>query len=86
LDYIKIDGVFVKSMDEDKSSSIMIEAIHNVGKKLGLFTIAEYVETESSVLALKEIGIDMAQGYYFDEPHELIAPKPENSSSKPSDS
>ncbi len=63
LDYIKIDGVFVKSMDDDKSSSIMIEAIHNVGKKLGLFTIAEYVETESSVIALKEIGIDMAQGY-----------------------
>jgi diguanylate cyclase (GGDEF)-like protein len=86
LDYIKIDGVFVKSMDDDKSSSIMIEAIHNVGKKLGLFTIAEYVETESSVIALKEIGIDMAQGYYFDKPHELISPAPVNSASQSSGS
>ncbi|MCK5663440.1 MAG: EAL domain-containing protein [Thiotrichaceae bacterium] len=85
LDYIKIDGVFIKSMDDDKTSGIMIEAIHNIGKKLGLFTVAEYVETESSVIALKEIGIDMAQGYYFDKPHELIAPRINQRSSQTSD-
>ncbi len=46
LDYIKIDGAFVKTIIEDKSSLMMIDAIHNVGKKLGLLTIAEYIESE----------------------------------------
>jgi len=75
LDYLKIDGIFVKSMEQDKSSIILIEAIHTVGKKLGLITIAEYAETKSTVDKLKKIGIDMAQGYYFDKPHELIMPQ-----------
>lgn len=74
LDFLKIDGVFVKSMEQDEASTVMIEAIHYVGEKLGLLTIAEYVEDEVALATLQQIGIDMAQGYYFDKPSELIAP------------
>lgn len=74
LDYIKIDGIFVKSMHRDKASRVMIEAIHHVGQKLGMLTIAEYVENSEDVETLKNIGIDMAQGYYFSKPALLITP------------
>jgi diguanylate cyclase (GGDEF)-like protein len=74
LDYLKIDGVFIKSILTDKSSLAMVEAIHYVAKKMGLMTIAEYVEDEAMVQQLKKIGIDMAQGYYYDKPHELKLP------------
>ena len=71
LDYLKIDGVFIKSILTDQSSLAMVEAIHYVAKKMGLMTIAEYVEDEAMVEQLKKVGIDMAQGYYYDKPHEL---------------
>lgn len=71
LDYIKIDGAFVKSMLEDRVSLATVETIHTIGKKLGLLTIAEYVENEEQVRALQKMGIDMAQGFYFDIPSEL---------------
>ena len=73
LDYIKIDGIFVSEMLQDKASSIMVDAIHSVGKKLGLMTIAEYVENDETVKMLREIGVDFAQGYYFSKP-ELCVP------------
>lgn len=71
LDYIKIDGAFVKSITTDKASLVMIEAIHNVGKKLGLITVAEFIETEEVLKELVQIGIDMGQGYYFQKPQPL---------------
>lgn len=74
LDYIKIDGIFVKEMLEDKSSMIMVEAIHSVGKKLGLMTVAEFVENADTITMLKEIGVDFAQGYVYSEPELYIPP------------
>ncbi|MDJ0832439.1 MAG: EAL domain-containing protein [Gammaproteobacteria bacterium] len=74
LDYIKIDGVFVKSMLQDEASTVMVEAIHKIADKMGLLTIAEFVEDQAAVDQLKEIGIDMAQGFFFDKPKEIISP------------
>ncbi len=74
LDYIKIDGVFVKSMLQDEASTVMVEAIHKIADKMGLFTIAEFVEDQDAVDQLRKIGIDMAQGFFFDKPKELISP------------
>lgn len=71
LDYIKIDGSFVKSITKDKSSLVMVDAINNVGKKLGLITIAEYVESEEILRELQKVGIDMAQGYFLGKPQAL---------------
>jgi diguanylate cyclase (GGDEF)-like protein/PAS domain S-box-containing protein len=74
LDYIKIDGAFVCEMTKDKASAVMVDAIHSVGKKLGLMTIAEYVEDEETLNMLKQIGVDFAQGFYFDEPELCVPP------------
>lgn len=71
LDYIKIDGSFIKDMATEKSSLMMVEAIHSVGKKLGLRTIAEYVENVEIYKLLKEIGVDYAQGFLFSVPRPL---------------
>jgi len=74
LNYIKIGGIFVSQMIEDKVSVIMVDAIHLVGKKLGLMTIAEYVGNEAKVKLLREIGVDLAQGFYYGEPQLLVTP------------
>ncbi len=52
----------------------MVEAIHKIADKMGLFTIAEFVEDQDAVDQLRKIGIDMAQGFFFDKPKELISP------------
>lgn len=77
LDYIKIDGTFVSQMLDDKSSMIMVDAIHSIGKKLGLMTIAEYVEKQETVDMLKQIGVDYAQGYFYSKPELFIQPSPQ---------
>ena len=62
-------------MMRDEASTVMVEAIHKIADKMGLFTIAEFVEDQDAVDCLKSIGIDMAQGFFFDKPSELISPK-----------
>lgn len=71
LDFIKIDGSFVKNMLEQESSEVMVDAIHNVGKKLGLMTVAEYVENADIAALLQRIGVDFAQGYHFGAPRPI---------------
>lgn len=68
VDIIKIDGQFVRQILEDKTSRVMVEAIHGISQALGLQTIAEFVENEAIAQALSEIGIDMGQGYFFGAP------------------
>ena len=68
LDYIKIDGVFIRRMAEDPAAQATVEAIHFIANKLGLRTVAEFVGDEESVRQLKNIGIDLAQGYHYGYP------------------
>lgn len=79
LDYLKIDGIFIQAMKKDKVSKVMLEAIVYIGRQMGLTTIAEYVDDEESVELLKSMKVDLAQGYYYDKPHELITPSLEES-------
>src|SRR5690606_4031089 len=62
-DYLKIDGTFVRNLHVNAVDHAMTEAINNVGKILGLKTIAEFVENEAILSQLREIGVDFAQGY-----------------------
>ncbi len=71
LDYIKIDGVFIRRMAEDRAARVTVEAIHFIARKLGLRTVAEFVEDEESVRRLQKIGIDLAQGYHYGRPEPL---------------
>jgi len=62
VDFLKIDGGFVKDMAEDPIDRAMVEAINSVGHVLGKQTIAEFVDSDRVMVMLREIGVDFAQG------------------------
>jgi len=68
VDYLKIDGGFVKDMLLDPIDRAMVEAINDIGHVMGKKTIAEFVENKDILDALREIGVDYAQGYGVSKP------------------
>ncbi|MFO7594342.1 MAG: EAL domain-containing protein [Pseudomonadota bacterium] len=62
VDYLKIDGSFVKEILDDPVYASMVDAINKIGHEMGLETIAEYVENPAVMEKLREIGVDYAQG------------------------
>lgn len=71
VDFVKIDGSFVRHIAEDPVAFSIVKAIHEVAKRMGLKTIAECVEDEGIRAALCQIGVDYAQGYYFGRPESI---------------
>ena len=68
VDFLKIDGGFVKDMAEDPIDRAMVEAINSVGHVLGKKTIAEFVDSDRVMVMLREIGVDFAQGFGVAKP------------------
>ena len=68
VDFIKIDGSFVTEMLNSKMDRAMIEMIVHVAKVMGKSTIAEFVEHDEILPALREIGVDYVQGYAIGKP------------------
>ncbi|MEX0960987.1 MAG: EAL domain-containing protein [Burkholderiales bacterium] len=68
VDFLKIDGGFVKDMADDPIDRSMVEAINSVGHVMGKKTIAEFVDSDRVMAALREIGVDFAQGYGVAKP------------------
>ncbi len=68
VDFLKIDGAFIKNMADDAIDHAMVEAINNIGHVMGIETIAESVENDSILQALRKIGVDHAQGYAIEKP------------------
>ncbi|HEY9050279.1 MAG TPA: EAL domain-containing protein [Gammaproteobacteria bacterium] len=68
VDYLKIDGAFVKDMIDDPIDFAMVKSINEVGHVMGKQIIAEFVEDERILEKLKEIGVDYAQGYAIARP------------------
>ncbi|MGE5088262.1 MAG: EAL domain-containing protein [Candidatus Levyibacteriota bacterium] len=68
VDYVKIDGSFVRDMLQDPVNHAMVEAIHRIGHIMGKKTIAESVETRDTLQAVGAIGIDYAQGFEIAPP------------------
>ena len=74
VDYLKIDGAFVRGIVSDPVDRAMVTAINHVGQVIGVKTIAECVETEEVLQELRAIGVDYAQGYAIARPQaECIA-------------
>lgn len=71
VDYIKIDGSFVKDMVEDNLDRAMVESINQIGHVMGMETIAEFVENDNIIEALRLIGVDYGQGYGIAKPESL---------------
>lgn len=71
VDYIKIDGSLIKNITSNEKQKIIIETISSFAKKIGIKTVAEFVETQEIFNHLKELEIDFAQGYYIGKPKQL---------------
>lgn len=71
LDYIKIDGVFIQNIIESKLDQTVVESVARIARVLDIKTVAEFVETESTLRVLESIDIDYAQGYLFSKPEKL---------------
>ena len=71
VDYLKIDGSFIRDIETDERNRTMVEAIHQVARSLNLKTVAECVETERDVACLRAIGIDFIQGFAIGKPAPL---------------
>jgi EAL domain-containing protein (putative c-di-GMP-specific phosphodiesterase class I) len=72
VDFIKIDGSFVRNMHKDPADAIFVKAISELAHGLGIITIAEFVEHAEVVQALRGLGVDMGQGYYLGKPAEAM--------------
>jgi diguanylate cyclase (GGDEF)-like protein/PAS domain S-box-containing protein len=71
IDYLKIDGIFIKNLVDDTVNTAMVKSISDVAQAIGIETIAEFVETEESRQKLIEIGITYSQGYHIHKPIKL---------------
>ncbi|HEX5306047.1 MAG TPA: EAL domain-containing protein [Dyella sp.] len=71
VDIIKIDGSFIRDMLDDPVSYAMVRAATDIGHQIGLIVVAEWVTSEAVMQALRELGVDLAQGFSLHMP-ELV--------------
>ncbi|HEX3131245.1 MAG TPA: EAL domain-containing protein [Thermoanaerobaculia bacterium] len=71
VDFLKIDGGFVRDMVGSPVQRALVESIHQIGQVMGIRTIAESVENRQTLDVLREIGVDYVQGYGISLPEPL---------------
>jgi EAL domain-containing protein (putative c-di-GMP-specific phosphodiesterase class I) len=71
VNYLKIDGSFVRDISRDMIDRTMVESIQQIGNVMHLITIAEHVEDEPTLNILQEIGVDYAQGFHLGRPQAI---------------
>ena len=72
VDYLKLDGIFIKNIIDDPVDRVMVKSIHYVARAMGLKTIAEFVENQDIIDVVTELGIDYGQGYGIDKPSPFL--------------
>ncbi len=72
VDFLKIDGFFVKDINDDPIDYAMVKSINDIGHEMGIKTIAEFVESKQILEKLEMLGVDYVQGYYFGKPESLF--------------
>jgi diguanylate cyclase (GGDEF)-like protein/PAS domain S-box-containing protein len=72
VDYLKIDGLFVRDIATNAINHAMVSAINEVGHVMGIKTVAEYVENDIILESVRNIGVDYAQGYAVGELEPLV--------------
>ena len=68
IDYVKIDGSFIKQIHQNVEDQVFVKALNDVAKGMNIQTIAEMVEDQDVEDHIREIGIDYGQGYHFGRP------------------
>lgn len=71
VDYLKIDGSFIKNIHLNSIDSVMVQSIITIGHEMGLKTIAEFVENQDILDHLKQLNVDYVQGYHIGHPRPL---------------
>lgn len=72
VDHVKIDGQFIQNLTNDETDQMLVRSMHQIAKKMGKKTIAEFVECPKTIEFLKEIGVNYGQGYIFGKPSEQL--------------
>ncbi|MDE5107726.1 MAG: EAL domain-containing protein [Trichodesmium sp. St17_bin3_1_1] len=72
VDYLKIDGMFIKNIERDSVSEKIVESIYRIAKTMNLIVIAESVETEFIFNKVTDLGIDYGQGFHIEKPNPLM--------------
>ncbi len=72
VDYVKIDGTFVRDIVTDPVDQAMVRSINHIAHSLGKETIAEFVENDEILRHLREFGVDYVQGYHIGRPAERM--------------
>src|SRR5262249_3601947 len=72
VDFVKIDGAYVRGVLTDPRNALILKSMCTLCRDMGIYTIAEMVETRAQLERLREVGVDCGQGYLFGRP----APQP----------
>lgn len=75
LDFLKIEGDFVVNMLDDEKDRAFVQSIHQLALNLGIRVIAEHVESREVLEALREMGVELGQGYYIGRPDKALVDK-----------
>jgi diguanylate cyclase (GGDEF)-like protein len=74
VDFLKIDGMFIRDMVNDPIDLEMVRSINEIGHVMGKKTIAEFVENKETLACLKKLGVDYAQGFHVGKPRAVKVP------------
>jgi diguanylate cyclase (GGDEF)-like protein/PAS domain S-box-containing protein len=72
IDYLKIDGSFVKDIIKDSVAEAIVASINRIAQEMGIKTIAEFVSSEAILQKISTLGVNHAQGYVIDRPRPFI--------------
>ena len=72
VDYIKIDGTFIRDLGHNRNNQLFVKAIADVARGMGIKSVAEFVESEETLKIIKKLGVDYAQGYFIGKPEPLV--------------
>jgi len=72
VEFLKIDGLFIRDLPNNRDNQLFVKAMVEVAHGLGKITVAEFVEDAATLEMVKNLGIDLAQGYYLGRPRAEI--------------
>jgi Amt family ammonium transporter len=85
VEIVKIDGSYTQALAEDPASAAFIGAITSLSHAIGLRCVAEHVEDASVIESLRNLGVDLAQGYHFGAPRSYLTQVPRRAVPRPED-
>jgi diguanylate cyclase (GGDEF)-like protein len=71
--YLKIDGLFIKGLNQDRENQVLLRAIIDIAKCSDRLTVAEWIEDEAMLQTIKGYGVDLAQGFHLSKPQPAMA-------------